>query len=127
MSRPTATGPSVVAPLQEASVARPAPPSPSATAQASQDSPRVAVRRDVEPVARQRVATPVAPLPDVLIPENEKRGFQLFLEELSDEKNAAVIAEAASGRTTPGPPWLDVAPVVIEPLHDVSAYQGEGQ
>jgi hypothetical protein len=127
MWRPTATGPSVVAPVQEAGLAHPAPPSLSAVAQAPKDSPRVAVRRDVERVARQRVATPAAPLPEVLIPENEKRGFQLFLEELSDEKNAAVIAEAASGRTTPGPPWLDVAPVVIEPLHEVSAFQGEGQ
>jgi hypothetical protein len=127
MWRPTATGPSVVAPVQEVGLAHPAPPSLSAVAQAPKDSPRVAVRRDVERVARQRVATPAAPLPEVLIPENEKRGFQLFLEELSDEKNAAVIAEAASGRTTPGPPWLDVAPVSIEPLQEVSAYQGEAQ
>jgi hypothetical protein len=70
---------------------------------------------------------PVAPLPEVLIPENEKRGFELLLEELSDQKSAAVIAEVASGRTTPGPPWLDIAPVSIEPLQEVSAYQGEAQ
>jgi hypothetical protein len=62
-----------------------------------------------------------------LIPENEKRGFEMLLEELSDQRSAAVIAEVASGRTTPGPPWLDIAPVTIEPLQDVSAHQGEAQ
>jgi hypothetical protein len=127
MWRPTATGPSVVAPVQEASVTRPVPPVPSVVAQAPQDSARVSAHRAVDRGASQRVAMPVAPLPEVLIPENEKRGFELLLEELSDQKSAAVIAEVASGRTTPGPPWLDIAPVSIEPLQEVSAYQGEAQ
>ena len=68
-----------------------------------------------------------ASLSEVVIPENEKRGFELFLEELRDEKNAAVVAEAASGRATPGPPWLDIRPVIIEPLRDVATNQGEAQ
>ena len=127
MRPPTETASSLIAPVREASVTRQAPPAPPVAVRAPEDSARVPPRRDADRGARQRVATPVARLPEVVIPENEKRGFELFLEELRDEKNAAVIAEAASGRTTPGPPWLDIQPMTIEPLHEVSVHQGEGQ
>jgi len=79
------------------------------------------------PRTTRQQARIVPTLPAVVIPENEKRGFQLLLEELHDGKDAAVVARAAIRRDAPGPPWLDVQPVVIEPLHDVIVSQGEGQ
>ncbi|HKE88245.1 MAG TPA: hypothetical protein VKB50_31025 [Vicinamibacterales bacterium] len=85
-----------------------------------------AVHPDAPRMTRQQ-ARIVPTLPEVLIPENEKRGFELLLEELHDGKDAAIVARAASRHDAPGPPWLDVQPVVIEPLHDVIVSQGEGQ
>ena len=66
-------------------------------------------------------------LPRVLIADDEKRGFALLVTELRDTKRAAAVAEATRGLTTPGPPWLEVAPVIIEPLREVGIAQGEAQ
>jgi hypothetical protein len=75
---------------------------------------------------REESTTEVA-LPPVLIPENEKRGFELLVMELSDTKQAEAVAKATRGLITPGPPWLEIEPVIIEPLRDVGISQGEGQ
>jgi hypothetical protein len=66
-------------------------------------------------------------LPQVLIADDEKRGFELLVTELRDTKRAAAVAEATRGLTTPGPPWLEIAPVIIEPLREVGIAQGEAQ
>jgi hypothetical protein len=72
-------------------------------------------------------ATKEVALPQVLIPENEKRGFELLITELRDTTHAAAVAEATRDLVTPGPPWLEIAPMIIEPLRDVSSVQGEAQ
>jgi hypothetical protein len=84
------------------------------------------VRRVESAVDRSARATTMT-LPEVIIEESERRGFDLLLEELRDGKDAAAIARAASGRETPGPPWLDINPVIIEPLPQVMMFEGEGQ
>ena len=92
----------------------------------SRDAPAPVAQADAPRKTRQQAR--IAPtLAEVMIPENEKRGFELLLEELHDGKDAAIVAKAAIRRDAPGPPWLDVQPVIIEPLHDVTISQGEGQ
>jgi hypothetical protein len=81
-------------------------------------------RARLEPSAAQ---TNEVALPRVLIPENEKRGFELLVTELRDREHAKVVAEATRDLITPGPPWLEIAPVIVEPLRDVGIAQGEGQ
>ena len=66
-------------------------------------------------------------LSQVVIADEEKRGFELLVTELRDMKRAAAVAEATRGLITPGPPWLEVAPVTIEPLREVGIAQGEAQ
>lgn len=83
----------------------------------------------VIPATRTKTQAPRAArvrLPEVLIAENEKQGFALLVEELREGRDAAAIAEAASHRNTPGPPWLEIEPVTIEPLPQVN-FEGVGQ
>lgn len=105
-------------------------PVPEATqVDAGSASERVPVVHTDRAITRRADRQPVgigAPLPEVVIPDEEKRGFEILLDELRDPKDSAIVARAVSGRDTPGPPWLDVQPVIIEPLRDV-AFQGEGQ
>jgi hypothetical protein len=102
--------------------------SPNVSAAPVQRATRARGGRRVEPIEPRERAT-ASVLREVLIPEDERRGFELFLEELREGKDndVAAIAQAASGRTTPGPPWLEVAPVTIDPLPAVPMFQGEGQ
>jgi hypothetical protein len=89
--------------------------------------PAVAPARRVETAIDRSAQATTMTLPEVIIEESERRGFDLLLAELRDVKDAAAIARAASGRETPGPPWLDVDPVIIEPLPQVMMFEGEGQ
>jgi hypothetical protein len=89
--------------------------------------PQRTVTRVVAPIAPRQEGTNEVVLPQVLIPDNEKRGFELLVTELRDSKQAAAVAEASRGLTTPGPPWLEIEPVIIEPLREVGIAQGEGQ
>ena len=88
---------------------------------------RRSTSRDVARSAPRVEATKEVALPQVLIPENEKRGFELLVTELRDTTHAAAVAEATRDLVTPGPPWLEIAPMIIEPLRDVSSAQGEAQ
>jgi hypothetical protein len=83
---------------------------------------RAVARREPKEEATNEVA-----LPQVLIPENEKRGFELLVTELRNTTHAAAVAAATRDLITPGPPWLEIAPMIIEPLRDVSSAQGEAQ
>jgi len=97
--------------------------------------PQPLVAAPVQRVTRRAVAriepgetrTNDVGLPQVLIADDEKRGFELLVTELRDTKRAAAVAEATRGLTTPGPPWLEIAPVIIEPLREVGIAQGEAQ
>jgi hypothetical protein len=97
--------------------------------------PQPLVAAPVQRVTRRAVAriepgekgTGDVGLPQVLIADDEKRGFELLVTELRDTKRAAAVAEATRGLTTPGPPWLEIAPVIIEPLREVGIAQGEAQ
>jgi hypothetical protein len=97
--------------------------------------PQPVVAAPVQRVTRRAVAriepgekgTGDVGLPQVLIADDEKRGFELLVTELRDTKRAAAVAEATRGLTTPGPPWLEIAPVIIEPLREVGIAQGEAQ
>jgi hypothetical protein len=88
---------------------------------------RRSTSRDVVRSEPSVEATKEVALPQVLIPENEKRGFELLITELRDTTHAAAVAEATRDLVTPGPPWLEIAPMIIEPLRDVSSVQGEAQ
>ena len=84
-------------------------------------------RRAVARIGPEETRTNDVGLPQVLIADDEKRGFELLVTELRDTKRAAAVAEATRGLTTPGPPWLEIAPVIIEPLREVGIAQGEAQ
>jgi|SoiMethySBSTD1v2_1073268.scaffolds.fasta_scaffold03668_15 hypothetical protein len=84
-------------------------------------------RRAVARIEPEETRTNDVGLPQVLIADDEKRGFELLVTELRDTKRAAAVAEATRGLTTPGPPWLEIAPVIIEPLREVGIAQGEAQ
>ena len=84
-------------------------------------------RRAVSRIEPGETRTNDVGLPQVLIADDEKRGFELLVTELRDTKRAAAVAEATRGLTTPGPPWLEIAPVIIEPLREVGIAQGEAQ
>lgn len=86
-----------------------------------------AARRAVARIEPREEGTNEVVLSQVLIPDNEKRGFELLVTELRDTTHAAVVAEATRHLITPGPPWLEITPVIVEPLRDVGIAQGEGQ
>ena len=86
-----------------------------------------ATKRAVARIEPGEKGTDDVGLPQVLIADDEKRGFELLVTELRDTKRAAAVAEATRGLTTPGPPWLEIAPVIIEPLREIGIAQGEAQ
>ena len=86
-----------------------------------------AAKRTVVRIEPEEKGTTEGPLPQVVLADDEKRGFELLVTELRDTKRAAAVAEATRGLITPGLPWLEVAPVTIEPLREVGIAQGEAQ
>jgi hypothetical protein len=73
-------------------------------------------------------ARPVRPrAPEVLISEEERRGFQLLLTSLNKQKDARQIEEALARVETSGPPWLEISPIVIEPFPQFAASEGDAQ
>jgi len=79
------------------------------------------------PVAASIGAASATAVPEVLISDEERRGFQLLLASLSKEKDAKQLEKALSTVETSGPPWLEVSPIVIEPFPQFAVSEGDAQ
>jgi hypothetical protein len=82
------------------------------------------VKREPAPSPSQRVQ-PRAP--EVQISEEERKGFQLLLASLSQQKDAGQIEKALAAAETSGPPWLEISPIVIEPFPQFVVSEGDAQ
>jgi hypothetical protein len=68
-------------------------------------------------------------LPSVVISEDEKQGLEHLISGLRGTENVAIVADGDELNVVEvaGTPWLDIAPVVIEPLPAIPPFQGEEQ
>lgn len=97
---------------------------------APDDVPEIAVSRPepVRPAATNAIRTVKAPelvLPAVVIAEGEKRGLEQLMVELRQAEQVAVVDSGGVSDDVAGPPWLHIAPVVIEPFPPFANLQGE--
>jgi hypothetical protein len=120
---PGRSAPVAVEPRSAVAVMEPAAATPAAPVTLAGNAVPEAVREPAPTLAR--VAAPAAN-PEILISPEDGRAFRLLLTRVG-EGLVVALPEGDADQPAVGPPWIEIAPVVIEPLAHLAQDEGGRQ